>query len=204
MMNVVGYIDIIITAIFCIECISKIIVQGFIFNGSNSYLRIGWNILDFFIVLISLISYILTGINLKSLKVLRLLRILRPLRMISRNEGLKLCVKSLLLAIPGIFNVLVLSLIFFFIFGIFFTNLLKGKFKRCYIDPSVLSGVGLGISSVLHKWDCLNIGAEWMEPQNNFNNVLNSIYTLFAISTTDNWAIPLYAGIDATSIDYQP
>lgn len=124
----------IITGIFCLECISKIIVNGFIFNGPTSYLRIGWNILDFFIVLISVISYMLTGINLKSLKVLRLLRVLRPLRMISRNEGLKLCVKSLLLAIPGIFNVLVLSLIFFFIFGIFFTNLLKGKLKRCRID----------------------------------------------------------------------
>jgi hypothetical protein len=153
----------IITGIFCVECIMKIIVNGFLINGSTSYLRVGWNILDFFIVLISVISYIITGNNLQSLKVLRLLRILRPLRMISRNEGLKLCVKSLLLAIPGIVNVLVLSVIFYFIFGIFFTNLLKGKFKRCYIDPSIQSSAGVDISMIVHKWDCLNYGAEWVD-----------------------------------------
>lgn len=55
---------------------------------------------------------------------------------------------------------------------------------------------------IIHKWDCLNYGAEWVDSYNNFNNVINSIYTLFAISTTDNWALSLYAGIDATSVDY--
>jgi len=79
----------------------------------------------------------MSGKNLKSLKVLRLLRVLRPLRMISRNEGLKLCVKTLILAIPGIFNVILLSLIFLMIFGIFFTNLFKGSFFQCYLDSSV-------------------------------------------------------------------
>lgn len=128
MNNTIEIIDIVITIIFVLECVIKVIVYGFMLNGPKSYIRIGWNFLDFFIVAISIISYFFTQQNLNTLKVLRLLRILRPLRMISRNEGLKLCVKSLLLAIPGIFNVLIISLIFLLIFGIFFTNLLKGKF----------------------------------------------------------------------------
>ena len=48
--------DIIMTALFTIECGIKIIVSGFIINGRRSYMRDGWNILDFFIVLVSLIS----------------------------------------------------------------------------------------------------------------------------------------------------
>jgi hypothetical protein len=104
-------------------------------------MRTGWNVLDFGIVVISLVSYFLTGKNLKSLKVLRLLRVLRPLRMISRNEGLKLCVKALLLALPGIFDVIILSFIFLLIFGIFFTGLFKGKFFYCFIDDTVYDAI---------------------------------------------------------------
>ena len=144
----------------------------------------------------------LTGKDLKSLKVLRLLRVLRPLRMISRNEGLKLCVKSLLLSIPGIFNVIVLALIFLLIFGIFFTNLFKGKLFQCLIPSDVQAGVtGLNVNMIFDKWDCYNLGCVWVDQPNNFNNLLNSIYTLFAIATTDNWCITLFAAIDAVGVN---
>ena len=50
------YTDIFVTTIFTFECFSKIIVFGFLFNGKDSYLRLAWNILDFIIVLVALVS----------------------------------------------------------------------------------------------------------------------------------------------------
>jgi hypothetical protein len=83
--------------------------------------------------------------------------------MISRNEGLKLCVKSLLLAIPGIFDVLVLSMIFLLIFGIFFTNMLKGKFFNCYLSDDLMGDLDVELGDIEHKWQCLNCGGEWVD-----------------------------------------
>ena len=55
-----------------------------------------------------------------------MLRVLRTLRMISRNEGLKLSMLSLIYSLPGIINVTIVTAIFFLLFGIFFLNMLKG------------------------------------------------------------------------------
>ena len=56
--------------------------------GPHAYLRDGWNVLDGFIVVISVIT--LFGAEaLKPLRVMRAFRGVRPLRLISRLEGLK-------------------------------------------------------------------------------------------------------------------
>lgn len=80
------------TGIFTIECVLKIVAKGFLFNGKPSYLRSAWNILDFVIVIFSVVSIFANSESVKAFKVFRLLRILRPLRVISRNEGLKVAV----------------------------------------------------------------------------------------------------------------
>lgn len=63
----------------------------------------------------------------EKLKILRILRVLRPLRLISRNEGLKLAINSLILSIPSMLNLILVCLIFFLLFGIFGVNYFKGK-----------------------------------------------------------------------------
>ena len=49
-------IDLAFTSIFTAECIVKIIAMGFLNKKRNGYLHNGWNIIDFTIVVISLIS----------------------------------------------------------------------------------------------------------------------------------------------------
>ena len=80
-------LDIVMTILFAMECGIKIIVTGFIANGRRCYMKDGWNILDFFIVLVSLVSLGLgdSAESLRNVKALRTLRVLRPLRLISRN-----------------------------------------------------------------------------------------------------------------------
>ena len=85
---IMGKIDKVVSYIFLVECLTKIVVYGFLFNGSQSYIRNPWNILDFIIVATSMASLIMVNVDLSFVKSLRILRVLRPLRMISRNKGL--------------------------------------------------------------------------------------------------------------------
>ena len=58
------------------------------------------------------------------------MRVLRPLRLISRNEGLKIAINSLIMSIPKIFNLMIVCIIFFLLFGIFGVNYFKGMLKN--------------------------------------------------------------------------
>ena len=59
-MIVLQYADNVITLIFTMEMILKVITYGLIFNGKGSYLRNFWNIADCLIVLSSLVLLFVT------------------------------------------------------------------------------------------------------------------------------------------------
>jgi len=99
MMQTLGLIDLVVTLIFCLEALMKIITFGFILNGKKSYILNSWNVLDFMIVAFSVFSLSFDA-NLSFIKVLRVARILRPLRLIQKAEGLKIAILSLYKAIP--------------------------------------------------------------------------------------------------------
>jgi hypothetical protein len=56
--KILDYIDIATTIIFTMEGFIKIISVGFYWCGDTSYMRTTWNILDFFIMIFSLISLV--------------------------------------------------------------------------------------------------------------------------------------------------
>ena len=141
--HVLKDVNIVITIIFTIEMIIKIIVFGLLFNGGNSYLRNGWNTLDSFIVMVSIVSIIMENIAkgdqdysnaADRLELIKMLRVLRSMRLISNSEGLKLSVISLIHSLPGIMRVTIVSILFYLLFGIFFLNILKGKFYHCNLN----------------------------------------------------------------------
>ena len=86
---ILGILDHVMTFVFLLEMMIKIVAYGFLFNGKNSYLRDGWSQIDFIIVLASIASMLFSNYSQFSiLKVIRMVRILKPLRMISRIRGL--------------------------------------------------------------------------------------------------------------------
>ena len=120
---ILEYVNLMICYIFLVEVIIKSIAFGFLFNGPDSYLRDGWNFIDFLIAIFSLAATFI--------KVIRLIKVLRPLRMVSRYQGLQISIKALLRSIPNIFNVLLIATVFFIIFGIICINQFKGTFYDC-------------------------------------------------------------------------
>jgi hypothetical protein len=122
------WIDVFTTSIFILEMMMKVIAQGFLFCGPDSYLRDPWNILDFMTVTFSVLA--LTPLPNK-LSIVKVFRILRPLRVISRYEGLKLQVKSLFYSIPNIVNVFLIFLLFLVIMSIITKSFMQGKMNYC-------------------------------------------------------------------------
>ena len=53
--SAVFYIDVFTTSIFIMEAMMKTVAFGFVANGRYSYLRSYWNIIDFAIVILSVI-----------------------------------------------------------------------------------------------------------------------------------------------------
>lgn len=175
-------IDLVMTIIFTLEAILKIIAFGFVIHR-KSYLRKPSNQMDFVIVLAALFS-LTFGESFKFLKALRILRILRPLRLISRIEGLKISIISLYQALPSIFQLQMIVMFFMYSFATVLTVFLSGKLYACDLEHTVLSREqkhGL----IRTKWDCLNYGGSWINPDNNFDNVLSSIKAIFLIQTKE-------------------
>ena len=150
------------SVLFICECLIKIIVMGFV-CGKHAYLKDNYNKLDFLIVLLSIISWVLeqsdTGIDISYLKAFRALRALRPLKLVSKNEGMKLIVNSILASIPNLINVFLISILFFFVFGVLGLSMLMGRVSYC--EPDI----------TLDKIPCLEMGGEWLIRENNYNNI---------------------------------
>lgn len=112
-----AYIDYSFNIIFAFEMCVKIISLGFIMD-SGCYLCDSWNVLDFGIVVSSLLDMSLTTINIPFIKILRILRVLRPLRFISHNKDLKLIVVALFESFNSILNVIAVVSSMFLLFSI--------------------------------------------------------------------------------------
>lgn len=204
--KVLSVIDIVFTVLFFIEAAIKILAHGFLFNRLGPvtpYITSVWNQLDFFVVAASLIdlTFMIFGIDssqISALKALRVLRALRPLRMISKDPGMKLVVNALLASIPSMSNVLLVCALIILIFSIMGVNFFKGKFHYC-AEESLPPDFDYNL--INDKTDCLEQGGEWVSSDQNFDNTLVSMFTLFQMMTTEGWLDVFYSSLDARGID---
>uniref|UniRef100_A0A8C6LAW9 Calcium voltage-gated channel subunit alpha1 Ia n=1 Tax=Nothobranchius furzeri TaxID=105023 RepID=A0A8C6LAW9_NOTFU len=188
----------IFTAIFVGEMTLKVVSMGF-YMGEKAYLRSSWNVLDGFLVFVSLIDIVVSMAGgakiLGVLRVLRLLRTLRPLRVISRAPGLKLVVETLITSLKPIGNIVLICCAFFIIFGILGVQLFKGKFFYC---------LGPDVKNITNKSDCLQVNYKWVHHKYNFDNLGQALMSLFVLASKDGWVNIMYHGLDAVGVDQQP
>lgn len=93
-------------------------------------------------------------------------------------------------------NIFLIFLLCLIIFAIIGTNYFKGMYFYCDSQP-----FGLFIDT---KWACLDSGGVWINFPINFDNVLTSARTLFAVASAVGWAEIMYKGIQARGIDLEP
>ena len=109
------------------------------------------------------------------------------------------------MAVPSIINVIIVSMVFFLIFGIIGVNYFKGTFFSFQLNPNAPYNVQSRFDDiVIIKYDCLNYGGDWINADQNFDNVAQAMSTLFQMATTEGWLDVMNRGVDSVQIDFQP
>uniref|UniRef100_A0A3P9LKU8 Sodium channel protein n=1 Tax=Oryzias latipes TaxID=8090 RepID=A0A3P9LKU8_ORYLA len=197
---ILEFADKMFTYIFILEMLLKWLAYGF-----AKYFTNAWCWLDFLIVDVSLVSLVANALELTDLgaiKSLRTLRALRPLRALSRFEGMRVVVNALLGAIPSIFNVLLVCLIFWLIFSIMGVNLFAGKFYKCI---NKTDGVECDPENIPNKTFCTNeTDLIWKNLKINYDNVGMGYLALLQVATFKGWMDIMYAAVDSGEPGEQP
>ncbi|KAH0506829.1 Voltage-dependent L-type calcium channel subunit alpha-1C, partial [Microtus ochrogaster] len=192
--------------IFTVEAFLKVIAYGLLFHP-NAYLRNGWNLLDFIIVVVGLFSAILEqatkadGANALGgkgagfdVKALRAFRVLRPLRLVSGVPSLQVVLNSIIKAMVPLLHIALLVLFVIIIYAIIGLELFMGKMhKTCYNQEGITG----------HGRQCQNgtvCRPGWDGPKHgitNFDNFAFAMLTVFQCITMEGWTDVLYWMQDA-------
>uniref|UniRef100_A0A3P9JF42 Voltage-dependent L-type calcium channel subunit alpha n=1 Tax=Oryzias latipes TaxID=8090 RepID=A0A3P9JF42_ORYLA len=204
--QILGYADHVFTGLFTIEIILKMTAYG-AFLHKGSFCRNYFNILDLVVVSVSLISSGIQSSAINVVKILRVLRVLRPLRAINRAKGLKHVVQCVFVAIRTIGNIVIVTTLLQFMFACIGVQLFKGKFFYC-TDSSKQTQAECRGSYIMYKdGDVGKPGRSprvWENSDFNFDDVLQGMMALFAVSTFEGWPGLLYRAIDSHSEDVGP
>ncbi|XP_055695921.1 sodium channel protein para isoform X36 [Lutzomyia longipalpis] len=196
--DILYYMDRIFTVIFFLEMLIKWLALGF-----KVYFTNAWCWLDFIIVMVSLINFVasLCGAGgIQAFKTMRTLRALRPLRAMSRMQGMRVVVNALVQAIPSIFNVLLVCLIFWLIFAIMGVQLFAGKYFKCVdVNKTTLSHEIIPDVNA-----CKAENYTWENSRMNFDHVGKAYLCLFQVATFKGWIQIMNDAIDSREIGKQP
>eukprot|EP00072_Mus_musculus_P031514 XP_006497703.1 PREDICTED: voltage-dependent N-type calcium channel subunit alpha-1B isoform X18 [Mus musculus] len=187
--------------IFCFEAGIKIIALGFVFH-KGSYLRNGWNVMDFVVVLTGILATAGTDFDLRTL---RAVRVLRPLKLVSGIPSLQVVLKSIMKAMVPLLQIGLLLFFAILMFAIIGLEFYMGKFhKACFPNSTDTEPVGDfpcgkdpparqcdGDTECREYWPGPNFGIT------NFDNILFAILTVFQCITMEGWTDILYNTNDA-------
>ncbi|XP_056131493.1 voltage-dependent L-type calcium channel subunit alpha-1D [Lampris incognitus] len=210
--------------IFTIETFLKIIAYGLVMH-QNSYVRNGWNMLDFVIVIVGLFSVVLELITKDAdaggqsggkpggfdVKALRAFRVLRPLRLVSGVPSLQVVLNSIIKAMVPLLHIALLVLFVIIIYAIIGLELFIGKMHAtCYVvdtgalaeeEPTPCALSGHGRHCLLNSTICRE---GWHGPNNgitNFDNFMFAMLTVFQCITMEGWTDVLYWMNDAMGFE---
>ncbi|XP_040007852.1 voltage-dependent L-type calcium channel subunit alpha-1D [Xiphias gladius] len=214
-------VEYVFLVIFTIETFTKILAYGLVMHPS-AYIRSGWNLLDFIIVIVGLFSVIAEAMTDHKpgeahhaagkpggldVKALRAFRVLRPLRLVSGVPSLQIVLNSIMKAMVPLLHIGMLVMFVIIIYAIIGLELFIGRMhKTCYYistglimedDPTPCAFAGSGRFCVGNGTECRG---KWEGPNGgitNFDNVFFAMLTVFQCITMEGWTDVLYWMNDA-------
>jgi len=147
--NIFNRIDFLFLLFFTIE-----IALHCFYHGVSLFYD-AWLVFDFIIITISWLGL---GIALSSFKRIRAFRVVRVIRLISRVKTMKDLVSALMKSTSRIFTVEILLVLFFYVFGVIFTQLFKNLYEEGYTTEDY------------------------------FSRLDKTFFTLFQLMTLDSWS----------------
>ncbi|XP_071343909.1 voltage-dependent R-type calcium channel subunit alpha-1E [Trachinotus anak] len=192
---------------FCFEAGIKIIALGFVFH-KGSYLRNGWNVMDFIVVLSGILAAAGAHMNISvDLRTLRAVRVLRPLKLVSGIPSLQIVLKSIMKAMVPLLQIGLLLFFAILMFAIIGLEFYSGKLHfTCIPEPGILenetvdsseSEFPCGVRQCPAKYTCNHT---WIGPNDGitqFDNILFAVLTVFQCITMEGWTTVLYNTDDA-------
>ncbi|XP_049603921.1 voltage-dependent R-type calcium channel subunit alpha-1E [Syngnathus scovelli] len=193
--------------IFCFEAGIKLVALGFVFH-KGSYLRNGWNVMDFIVVLSGILATAGAHMNIPvDLRTLRAVRVLRPLKLVSGIPSLQIVLKSIMKAMIPLLQIGLLLFFAILMFAIIGLEFYSGKLHHtCLptvdildnetVDSSELA-FACGVRKCPERYDCNDT---WIGPNDGitqFDNILFAVLTVFQCITMEGWTAVLYNTNDA-------
>ncbi|XP_076838432.1 voltage-dependent P/Q-type calcium channel subunit alpha-1A isoform X3 [Brachyhypopomus gauderio] len=187
--------------IFCFESGIKILALGFAFH-KGSYLRNGWNVMDFVVVLTGILSTVGSDFDLRTL---RAVRVLRPLKLVSGIPSLQVVLKSIMKAMIPLLQIGLLLFFAILMFAIIGLEFYIGKFHTTCFDSIT--------NEIREEFPCGNeppsrlcpngttCKGYWLGPNygiTQFDNILFAVLTVFQCITMEGWTDLLYYSNDAS------
>uniref|UniRef100_I3JBE0 Voltage-dependent N-type calcium channel subunit alpha n=1 Tax=Oreochromis niloticus TaxID=8128 RepID=I3JBE0_ORENI len=187
--------------IFCFEAGIKIIALGFAFH-KGSYLRNGWNVMDFVVVLTGILATVGADFDLRTL---RAVRVLRPLKLVSGIPSLQVVLKSIMKAMVPLLQIGLLLFFAILMFAIIGLDFYMGKFHRtCFRINTSEQTADFPCGYEAPARTCANgtvCREYWIGPNfgiTNFDNILFAVLTVFQCITMEGWVDILYNANDAS------
>ncbi|XP_019203830.1 voltage-dependent R-type calcium channel subunit alpha-1E isoform X3 [Oreochromis niloticus] len=198
--------------IFCFEAGIKLVALGFVFH-KGSYLRNGWNVMDFIVVLSGILATAGAHMNIPvDLRTLRAVRVLRPLKLVSGIPSLQIVLKSIMKAMIPLLQIGLLLFFAILMFAIIGLEFYSGKLHHtCLPSDDILDNetvdsselaFACGVRKCPEKYDCNDT---WIGPNDGitqFDNILFAVLTVFQCITMEGWTAVLYNTNDALGITW--
>ncbi|XP_038611370.1 sodium channel protein type 11 subunit alpha [Tachyglossus aculeatus] len=219
--------DQVFNSIYLFEALIKILARG-LFLDEFSFLRDPWNVLDFVVITIAILSY-----NFKEgdgISTLRMFRVLRVLKAISVISGLKVIVGALLRSVRKLMDVMILMIFCLSIFALIALQLFKGNlrhkcvlkspeccshnyteftsrtanscFKKNGATEYVLCNKGVIAGSCPVGFVCLKVGENPNWGFTSYDNIGWSMLSMFRLMTQDSWELLYRQTLRASGTGY--
>eukprot|EP01065_Artemidia_motanka_P040131 TRINITY_DN4976_c0_g3_i1.p1 TRINITY_DN4976_c0_g3~~TRINITY_DN4976_c0_g3_i1.p1 ORF type:complete len:2745 (+),score=778.15 TRINITY_DN4976_c0_g3_i1:71-8236(+) len=186
--------DIVFAVLFVLECTAKIIVHGF-WKGEYAYCNDKWNVVDLVVAVTAFIGIFV--------RTVRFFRALRTIRLIVRILEVRLMVEWLFLTLPRVASTVQLLFFFILTWAILGVQFFKGAYGQCnnnlvHEEQNCTGEFVFNESTAFGTREVVKT-MQWETFDNDFDNTLTAMFSLFIMAIGDDWASLMYAGMDATA-----
>ena len=189
---------------YTLEAILKINTYSF-YSAEDAYIKDFWNILDLFVIVIGFIylileNYVMSSQNFSGFNAVKAFRILKPLKTMRRFKKLKNLLLALMSSVSRLSETIIVLFFFFLFFAVAGLQMWQGLFYRRCMNLNF--GYFLTQTNYLCSFDsdCAQLNQYgnificakgYLNPNNganNFDNIFNSLITVFIMVTLEGWS----------------
>lgn len=121
-------------------------------------------------------------------------------KIIVKANAIKIVITALFHSIPKIIRLSILQSVFLFMLGSYACYFFRGSFFYCEKTNIFLQEQ----KKVVTSQDCMDLGGDWINNTNHFDNIGRSMVNVFQMCTTEGWIAIMQAATDSIGVNIDP